>query len=135
MRHHRFLGVALAIIAAPNVAMAAQRDLSGLYTMQGKSADADDSPYSGTCTLKAQGDYYDVSCFNAAAKHTYVGRGIAMGDQFSILIGDVLRGDHEMVYKGEYLVVYKIAADGSLKGQWVHALADSHGEETLTPKK
>ena len=135
MRRRILLSAALATIGVSSSAIAAPRDLLGLYTMAGKSADADDSPYSGTCTLKAQADYYDVSCFNTAAKHTYVGRGMMVGDQFSILIGDVLRGDHEIVYKGEYLVVYKLAADGSLKGHWVHAIADSHGEETLTPKK
>lgn len=51
MRHRRFLGVALAMIAAPNVAMAAQRDLSGLYTMQGETVGAQQLSSSQQCKL------------------------------------------------------------------------------------
>ena len=31
--------------------------------------------------------------------------------------------------------IYRVAADGSMKGRWVHALSGAHGEETLTPKR
>jgi len=53
----------------------------------------------------------------------------------SIVIGDVLKGDHSNAYYGEYLVVYRVATDGNMKGRWVHALSGAHGEETLTVKR
>lgn len=112
-----------------------QRDLSGEYVMAGKGVGEGDTAYIGTCTLKADDTLYEVSCFNSDTRHTYTGRGIALGDQLSTVIGDVLKGDHSRVYAGEYLVMYRVAADGSMKGRWVHALSGTHGDETLTPKK
>lgn len=115
-------------------ALAAEpRDLSGEYVMKGKGVGENDSAYAGTCTLKSVETLYDVSCFNADTKHTYSGKGIALGDQFSMVIGDVLKGDHSSVYVGEYLVVYRASPDGSMRGRWVHALSGASGEETLTP--
>ena len=120
----------------PALATAAdRRDLSGEYVMAGKGVGENDSHYVGTCTLKAVDTLYEVSCYNADTRHTYTGRGIALGDQLSTVIGDLLKGDHSSVYAGEYLVVYRANADGSLKGRWVHALSGAHGEETLTPKR
>jgi hypothetical protein len=117
-------------------AMAAeQHDLSGEYVMAGKGVGANDSPYVGTCTLKAVDTLYDVSCFNSDTRHTYSGKGIGLDDQFSLVIGDVLKGDHSSAYYGEYLVVYRVAADGNMKGRWVHVLSGTHGEETLTLKR
>ena len=115
--------------------LAAERDLSGKYAMAGKGAGENDSPYVGTCTLKAVGTLYDVSCFNSDTKHTYSGKGVGLDNQLATVIGDVLQGDHSAVYAGEYLVVYRAAADGSLRGRWVHAMSGAHGEETLTPAK
>jgi hypothetical protein len=115
------------------VLAAEQRDLSGEYVMKGKGVGENDSAYAGTCTLKSVETLYDVSCFNADTKHTCSGKGIAIGDQFSTVIGDFLKGDHSSVYAGEYLVVYRANPDGSMKGRWVHALSGANGEETLTP--
>jgi hypothetical protein len=116
-------------------AQAEQPDLSGEYVMAGKGVGENDLAYVGTCTLKAVDTLYEVSCFNSDTSHTYVGKGIRLGDQLSTVIGDLLKGDHSSVYAGEYLVVYRANADGSLKGRWVHALSGAHGEETLTPKR
>jgi hypothetical protein len=116
-------------------AAAEQKDLSGEYVMAGKGVGENDRAYVGTCTFKAVETLYDVSCFNSDTRHTYSGKGIAIGDQLSTVIGDELKGDHSSVYAGEYLVVYRVAADGSMKGRWVHALSGAHGEETLTPKR
>ena len=135
-RRVREFVVAAGLIAAMQPAMAAeQRDLSGEYVMKGKGAGENDSPYIGTCTLKSSGTLYDVSCFNADTQHTYSGKGIGLGDQLSTVIGDALKGDHSMLYVGEYLVVYRASPDGSMKGRWVHALSGAFGEETLTPKR
>jgi hypothetical protein len=116
-------------------AQAEQRDLSGEYVMSGKGVGENDLAYVGTCTLKAVDTLYEVSCFNSDTRHTYVGKGIRLGDQLSTVIGDLLKGDHSSVYAGEYLVVYRANTDGSLKGRWVHALSGAHGEEALTPKR
>jgi hypothetical protein len=116
-------------------AQAEQRDFSGEYIMAGKGVGENDLAYVGTCTLKAVDTLYEVSCFNSDTRHTYVGKGIGLGDQLSTVIGDLLKGDHSSVYAGEYLVVYRANGDGSLKGRWVHALSGAHGEETLTPKR
>jgi hypothetical protein len=123
------------VASAASVGAAEQKDLSGEYVMAGKGVGENDRAYVGTCTFKAVGTLYDVSCFNSDTRHTYSGKGIAIGDQLSTVIGDELKGDHSSVYAGEYLVVYRVAADGSMKGRWVHALSGAHGEETLTPKK
>jgi len=115
---------------------AEQRDVSGEYVMAGKGVGENDRPYVGTCTLKAIDTIYEVSCFNSDTRHTYSGKGVLLGDQFSTVIGDTLRGDHSAaVYSGEYLVVYLLSPDNSMKGRWVHMTSGAHGEETLTPKK
>ncbi|TKW76501.1 MAG: hypothetical protein DI543_20620 [Bradyrhizobium icense] len=117
-------------------ARAQQQDLSGEYVMSGKGVGENDVAYVGTCTLKAVDTLYEVSCFNSDTRHTYVGKGVRLGDQFSTVIGDLLKGDHAAdVYAGEYLVVYRLSPDRSMKGRWVHMTSGAHGEETLTPKR
>ena len=129
------LALAAVLFLASSAQAAEPRDLSGDYVMKGKGVQAEDRAYSGTCAFKAEGTLYDVSCFNSDTRHTYSGKGLALGDQFSIVIGDLLKGDHQNAYVGEYLVVYRVSSDGSLAGRWVHALSGAHGNETLTPKK
>ena len=109
--------------------------MSGEYVMSGKGIGENDLAYVGTCTLRAVESLYEVSCFNSDTKHTYVGKGIRLGDQLSTVIGDLLRGDHSSVYAGEYLVVYQIAPDNGMSGRWVHMTSGAHGQETLTPRK
>jgi hypothetical protein len=108
-------------------------DLSGNYRMEGKGFGPNDSAYHGTCQLALQGAVYAVSCYNEDTRHTYVGKGLATGDTLSIFIGDELRGDHNSIFTGEYLVVYRRSADGSLTGTWVYAQGPAAGSETLTP--
>ena len=117
-------------------AQAEPRDLSGEYVMSGKGVGENDRPYVGTCTLTAVDTIYEVSCFNSDTRHTYSGKGVLLGEQFSTVIGDTLKGDHSAaVYAGEYLVVYRLSPDKGMKGRWVHMTSGAHGEETLTPKK
>jgi hypothetical protein len=108
-------------------------DFSGNYRMEGRGYGPNDSAYHGTCQLALQGAVYAVSCYNEDTRHTYVGKGLATGDTLSIFIGDELRGDHNSVFTGEYLVVYRRSADGSLTGNWVYAQGPAAGSETLTP--
>ena len=108
-------------------------DLSGAYRMEGKGFGPSDSAYRGTCELNLQGSVYAVSCYNEDTRHTYVGKGLATGETLSIFIGDELRGDHNSVFTGEYLVVYRRSADGSLTGNWIYAQGPAAGSETLTP--
>ncbi len=111
------------------------RDFSGDYGMTGKGFGSLDSAYAGTCKVNAAGHGYDVSCFNADTRHTYVGKGLAQGATLAIFIGDTLRGDHNSVFTGEYLVLYRARADGVLEGTWVHAGSAAGGAETLTPAR
>ncbi len=109
------------------------RDYSGDYGMAGKGSGPRDSAYAGTCRISAAGQGYDVSCFNADTRHTYAGKGLAHGDTLAIFIGDTLKGDHNSLFTGEYLVLYRARADGVLEGTWVHAGSPAAGAETLTP--
>lgn len=111
--------LAVALFAFP--AAAAEMDISGDYAMKGTSLINKGPGYAGNCTLKPQGKVYDVNCVNTGSGDKYVGKGIVRGDHFSL-------------YLGEYLVVYKIGADGKLVGNWAHARSQDYGEEILTPK-
>ncbi len=106
---------------------------AGKYLMQGKGSGVNDTAYTGTCTLENDAGLYSVSCFNEDTRHTYTGKGIATGNTLAIFIGDTLRGDHNEIYTGEYLVVYTRAAGGALSGAWVHTQGLARGAETLTP--
>lgn len=109
-----------ALLVSP--AAAADKSIAGDYAMKGTSLINTGPGYSGDCTLKANGKIYDVNCVNAGSGDKYVGKGIVRGDHFSL-------------YLGEYLVVYRIEADGRLVGNWAHSRSSDYGEETLTPKK
>jgi hypothetical protein len=122
------------LTGAPAAAEESARDFTGEYVMNGQGSGPSDAPYSGTCSIKRDGTNYQVSCFNPAVRHTYSGRGIANGDTLAIFIGDRLQGDHNGVFLGEYLVVYRLQPDGSLSGSWVYANGSDEGSETLRPK-
>jgi len=110
-------------------------DYTGEYTMQGKGFGANDSAYSGTCSLQRENQGYRVSCFNRDTRHTYVGKGLARGDTLAVFIGDVLQGDHNDIYAGEYLVLYQRKPDGTLTGTWLHTKSQFAGRETLVRTK
>lgn len=126
------LGVALVFCGD---AVAAEPDYSGEYTMAGKGFGPQDSAYLGTCSVKRAISFYDVSCFNSDTRHTYTGKGLGTGETFAVFIGDTLGGDHNSFFAGEYLVLYRRKADGSLAGTWVHSTTHAAGAETLTPAK
>lgn len=115
------MSAALAITLFAFPAVAAERDIAGDYAMTGTSLVNKGPGYSGTCTLKASGQVYDVNCVNTGSGDKYIGKGLVRGDHFSL-------------YLGEYLVVYRIGADGQLVGNWTHARSNDYGEETLMPK-
>jgi hypothetical protein len=134
------LGAAAVVLAAFAIQPGAARaesspDYSGDYRMQGKGFSASDAHYEGTCSLRRDNTSYRVSCYNSDTRHTYVGKGLAAGDTLSIFIGDLLQGDHNALFAGEYLVVYRRRADGVLDGTWVHAASAAAGAETLVPQR
>jgi hypothetical protein len=108
-------------------------DFAGEYRMAGRGFGPRDSAYSGTCTVRPATPGYEVSCFNVDTRHTYVGKGLSRGDTLTLFIGDTLRGDHNALFTGEYLVLYQRRADGVLEGTWLHAGSSAAGSETLTP--
>ena len=108
-------------------------DFAGEYRMAGRGFGPRDSAYSGTCTVRPAAPGYEVSCFNADTRHTYVGKALSSGDTLAIFIGDTLRGDHNTLFTGEYLVLYQRRGDGVLEGTWLHAGSAAAGSETLTP--
>lgn len=108
---------------------------SGEYVMKGKGFGPNDSAYKGTCSLERRERIYLVSCYNEDTKHTYKGKGLADGDTLSVFIGDLLQGDHNSSFTGEYLVLYRRQPDGSLAGIWAHAESSATGAETLTRKR
>jgi len=112
-------------------------DYSGNYVMQGKGFGANDSAYTGTCSLSSQGTKrdYQVSCYNQDTRHTYAGKGLARGDTLALFIGDVLQGDHNAIYAGEYLVLFQRKPNGDLSGTWLHTKSSAAGMETLIRKK
>ena len=124
-----FIGVAFPVQAADS------HGYAGEYTMQGKGFDLKDSAYTGTCTLRWENKAYRVSCFNRDTRHTYVGKGLARGDVLAVFIGDILQGDHDAIYAGEYLVLYQREPNGNLTGTWVHTKSQAAGSETLTREK
>jgi hypothetical protein len=133
MRVIAVLAISIFALGGSAAAEVPARDFSGDYRMAGKGSGMRDSAYAGTCRIGAAGQGYDISCFNADTRHTYVGKGLAQGDMLAIFVGDILRGDHNSVFAGEYLVLYRVHADGVLEGTWVHAGSSAVGIETLTP--
>lgn len=110
-------------------------DFAGDYVMQGKGFGVNDSAYTGTCSLQRADSGYGVSCYNQQTRHTYVGKGLARGDTLAVFIGDVLQGDHNAIYAGEYLVLFQRKSGGDLTGTWLHTKSQAAGMETLTRKK
>ena len=102
-------------------AVAADRDLSGAYTMSGTSLRPNSQRYEGECTLALSGEVYNVTCVNSGSGDKYFGKGIRRGDQFSS-------------YLGEYLIVYRVENDGTLTGNWAHSRSDDYGKEALKRK-
>ncbi len=129
--------VLLTLCAVTLAATVAQPDTNyaGEYVMQGKGFGPNDRAYAGTCSLQREDQGYKVSCFNQDTRHTYAGKGLAIGDTLAIFIGDLLQGDHNVTYAGEYLIVYQRDANGNLSGKWLHTTSPAAGMETLTRKK
>lgn len=116
------LAVAVAMGVGALAVQAAEGDLSGTYAMNGVSLKPNSPTYAGECKLDLKGEVYDVDCVNTGSGDKYKGKGLRRGEQFSL-------------YLGEYLLVYRIGADGTLDGNWAHADSDDYGKETLKPKK
>lgn len=128
-------GIALATSMPASLPVAAEADFAGEYAMSGKGFGPRDTAYLGTCSLSRDQQAYRVSCYNSDTRHTYTGRGVAAGDTLAVFIGDELKGDHNSLFTGEYLVLYRRQPDGSLAGTWLHAASPASGAETLTPKR
>jgi len=129
------IAIAFAGVSAVANAQPSEPSFAGEYIMRGKGFGASDRPYEGTCSIMPDERAYRVSCFNQDTRHTYVGKGLALGETLAMFIGDHLKGDHNSVFEGQYLVVYRREPNGRLVGTWVQAGTAASGAETLTPKQ
>ena len=127
--------ICFAAVEAARAQATGEPDYTGEYVMTGKGFGPEDAAYTSTCSVKPDNTAYAVSCFNVANRHTYTGKGIGQGDTFAIFIGDTLKGDHNRMFAGEYLAVYRRDSAGVLTGVWTHAETPAAGAEILTPKK
>ena len=121
-----FAGPALAQANGP-------RGFAGEYVMEGWGLDPRGAGYRGSCSVLGDGPAYRVSCINSDTGIAYVGRGLALGDTLSILVGEEMRGDDEWLGVDEYLVLYRRQANGVLDGLWISERSGTAGVETLTP--
>jgi hypothetical protein len=108
----------MAVLSMAGSAAAAQPEIGGHYSMEGKQIRPAGAAYRGECDIRAVREYYEVNCVSGEDK--YFGKAYLAGRVLSL-------------YLGEYLVVYDLQDDGRLAGKWVHIRSDAVGEETLLP--
>jgi hypothetical protein len=133
------LVIVSAVICTPIAkSQANEPSFAGEYIMNGKGYGPDDSPYAGTCSIMQEHEMYEVSCFNQDTQHTYVGKGLAMGQTLAIFIGDPLRGDHNTVLRGRiprYLPTSTGRASGRNLGECEKPIewrGDAHTEAVIS---
>lgn len=123
----------LAFASQASAEVGGPRDFAGDYVMQGWGLGPRGAGYRGSCSVLGDGPAYRVSCVNGDTGHAFVGKGLALGETLSILVGEELRGDDECLLADEYLVVYRRQANGVLDGLWINKRSGTAGVETLTP--
>jgi hypothetical protein len=114
--------LALGLFAALTLPAAAQ-SIGGQYTTQGTNLDG--SPYSGSAEITLTSE---TTCEIKWATGSTEASGICMRNDGSFAAGYELNGEIG-------LVIYKIAADGTLSGLWTVAGKEGNGTEVLTPVK
>ena len=100
---------------------AAAQSIGGTYTVEGTNFDG--SPYSGTAEIVLTSE---TTCVIQWITGGTTSQGICMRNDDAFSAGYVL-GD------AIGLVVYKVAADGSMHGLWTIAGKEGNGTEVLTP--
>ncbi|MDP3162285.1 MAG: hypothetical protein Q8N31_19910 [Reyranella sp.] len=115
---------------APTQAMESH-DFAGEYLMEGWNLNTPGPGYRGVCSVEGGGPAYRVSCTNSDTGHKYVGKGLALGKTFSVLIGSELAVACPELPSDEYLVVYERQSNGVLEGTWINAHDATAGVETL----
>ncbi len=113
---------AIALLGALALPAHAQ-SIGGQYTAQGTNLDG--SPYSGTAEITLTSE---TTCVIKWTTGPTDASGICMRNDDSFAAGYELNGEIG-------LVIYKVAADGTLSGLWTVAGKEGSGTETLTPVK
>ena len=113
---------ALALLAAWALPASAQ-SIGGQYTTQGTNLDG--SAYSGTADITLTSE---TTCEITWATGSTKASGICMRNDNSFAAGYELNGEIG-------LIIYKVAADGTLNGLWTVAGKEGNGTEVLTPIK
>ena len=115
------LGLLVLAAAAP---LSAKTAFSGTYTINGNNPGV--GPYSGTLTITASGDVYNV--YWAIGNLQYSGVGLVVNDTLAVAYSGADRS-----WLG--VIAYRARPDGSLEGKWaVQGRAGKPGTETAVRK-
>ena len=111
----------LILVSSPVQAKAA---FSGTYAITGNNPGV--GPYTGTLTITARGDVYDV--YWTIANTHYSGVGVVVNDTLSVAYS---AADHSWLG----VMAYRTLPNGRLEGKWaVQGRAGAPGTETATRK-
>jgi len=111
----------LMLVSAP---VQAKPAFSGTYAINGVNPGV--GAYSGTLTITARGDVYDV--YWSIANTHYSGVGVVVNDTLSVAYS---AADHSWLG----VMAYRVLANGRLEGKWaVQGRAGAPGTETATRK-
>jgi hypothetical protein len=111
----------LVLVSSP---VQARPAFSGSYTITGVNPGV--GAYSGTLTITARGDVYDV--YWTIANTHYSGVGVVVNDTLSVAYGAT---DHSWLG----VMAYRTLPNGRLEGKWaVQGRAGAPGSETATRK-
>jgi len=111
----------LVLVSSP---VQAKTAFSGTYAITGVNPGV--GPYTGTLTITARGDVYDV--YWSIANVHYSGVGVVANDTLSVAYG---AADHSWLG----VMAYRALPNGRLEGKWaVQGRAGAPGTETATRK-
>jgi hypothetical protein len=123
MRKSRLVVLALLVLVAV-APLGAKTAFSGTYTINGNNPGV--GPYSGTLTITASGEVYNV--YWAIGNLQYAGVGLVVNDTLSVAYSAADRS-----WLG--VIAYRARPDGSLEGKWaVQGRAGKPGTETAVRK-
>lgn len=125
-RYLAFLLSLVALFAGANLAVAAERDLTGVYDCVGTTDGG--RQYRGEVTIKQTRQGYQVSWKVGQTEY----RGIGFVDEGRLNVAWAMTTPQGAVVIG--VVVYKIGEEGILNGKWIDPGLKAVYTETLRPQ-